>query len=302
MDVRLNKDSFSEDVIKKWNRKTVETFLFFKNICEKHKLTYFCAFGTLIGVVRHHGMIPWDDDIDVCMPRPDFEKFRNIVKQLDLGKYVLETPENKETYYQPHYRFVDTSTTLLFWRRIPDVTGIYIDIYPLDGASNNRENGQLLFDKFINTWYKFRDANSHYTLNNLLYYCTHSQIIRTMRSLLYSLNRSYFRKQIIKKLNKIYGTYDYEKSDYVVTFVYGPQGKKLVIPKKWTLELIDMEFENEIVKVPSCYDKYLKHFYGDYMKIPSEEDRKAIHMIDYYNLDKRETFKEVLKHIKEQGR
>ena len=118
---------------KRWNRTLLEILKYYINICEENNLTYFLAYGSAIGVARHQGFIPWDDDIDVIMPRPDYERFIQICQQRDMGKYEIVTPQNTPGYYLPFIKLCDKTTTLWEKRHYHCVFGMYIDIFVIDG-------------------------------------------------------------------------------------------------------------------------------------------------------------------------
>ena len=129
----------------RWNGILVEVFSTFISFCTRHQLRYFCAGGTAIGAVRHQGMIPWDDDIDVCMPRPDYERFRKLWHEQPVEDYELIGPESDDAYPLPSLKLCNAHTTLVEFAEIPYLTGLYIDIFPVDGApDDDAEALQLL--------------------------------------------------------------------------------------------------------------------------------------------------------------
>ena len=120
-----------------------EIALIFKEICEKHNLRYYMAYGTLLGAVRHQGFIPWDDDMDFAMPRKDWEEFIRVApKELETigdGNYILrECRLDNGLYKYLWMRIVDKRTSFCNKSRVADIGGIYIDIDPLDGTFENR--------------------------------------------------------------------------------------------------------------------------------------------------------------------
>ena len=118
------------------------------SICEEHHIDYYCCGGTAIGAVRHHGMIPWDDDIDVFMPRPDYDRFIAVCQQTDLGDFELLTPYNKDNYFMYFSKLCKKGTTILERHDTPCVFGLFVDIFPLDGTAENMEEAIRLKRRF----------------------------------------------------------------------------------------------------------------------------------------------------------
>ncbi|MCQ2516594.1 MAG: LicD family protein [Saccharofermentans sp.] len=131
----------SEKRKKVWE-KEIELFDAFMNICNKHNLSYCAIAGTLLGAVRHNDFIPWDDDIDVAMPRKDYDIFLSVAGQMLESPYFLQTPDTDKGYCYGHAKIRNTSTTAIRkdnWRkRCRFNQGIFIDIFPLDNVPNNR--------------------------------------------------------------------------------------------------------------------------------------------------------------------
>ena len=301
MDIRINKSDFSSEDNALWNKKTIEVFRFFVEVCKKHDLKWYCGCGTVLGAIRHKGMIPWDDDIDVCMPRGEYDKFIAICAKMDDSNYELVTPETSSSYNAFHARLMDKHSTILFWRRYPTVLGIYLDIFPMDGIGTDRNQAVKHYNKYYKYFFCFRESQAHYSVENIFYYFTHGQKKRAIYSLLFSINRSYFRNYFLRRITEISKAYTWNESSWILTYSPG-WGAKEIYPKEWVENTIDVEFEGITVPIPSRYDDYLSYFYHDYMTLPPLEERNQRHKIDYYNLNKRESFDEIICHIKEQGR
>ena len=108
----------------------------FRSFCEKNSLRYFLAYGTLLGAVRHGGFIPWDDDIDVAMPRTDYERFLKEFRDERYEVYDL----SKKGYFYPFAKLCDTTTVLIEEMSVKNSIGVYIDIFPMDGIADNDQS------------------------------------------------------------------------------------------------------------------------------------------------------------------
>ena len=247
-------------VKKRWNATILDILKAFMQICERHQLRYYCCAGTAIGAVRHHGIIPWDDDIDVIMPRPDYDRLLQIAKEEDFGNYEIISPYSDPTYPLYFSKISNRNTTLIEDRHIPCVTGLYVDIFPLDATDDNVEKAKLLKAKYTKIINRLNAVSTHNSFG---------------------------------ELDEISHRYDYDKARNVQVYT-GSYGFKEVFPKEWLGDGKMFPFEDIEVPLPQEYDKYLRHFFNDYMQFPPEEQRVEKHHRAYVNLDRKETREEAL--------
>ena len=132
-----------KNIKERWNTTILGILRELISICERHGLHYYCCAGTAIGAVRHHGIIPWDDDIDVIMPRPDYDRLLEIAQQEDFGQYELITPYNNPAYPLYFAKLSDRTTTLVEERERPCVIGLFVDIFPLDATASDIAEARL---------------------------------------------------------------------------------------------------------------------------------------------------------------
>ena len=123
--------------------KLINMLKWYHEFCVTHKLRYYIVGGTMLGAVRHEGFIPWDDDIDVGMPREDYNRFLEICKGIQAHQYIVEAPteENPEFKYL-YAKIYDTTTTLVENVRNPINRGVFIDVFPLDGIGATEEDAR----------------------------------------------------------------------------------------------------------------------------------------------------------------
>jgi len=282
---------------KRWNECITDVLHFYIGLCKKHDLKFFIAYGSAIGAIRHQGIIPWDDDIDVVMPRPDFERLKEICKTTDMGNYELVGPESVPGYYMPFAKMCNKNTTLLESEEYHCVIGMYIDIFVYDGISPDMNIAREYLRQYRKYWNRFVVASSYYPWKKIKAKLGRREIKDLIHYWLLSLNRDYFRKRFLKKLYNIIHAYDYDSCDTIIKYPPG-YGEKEVIPKSMIEESIEVPFENLNVPIQKDYDALLRRYFGDYMQFPPEEEQHSHHLIAYVNLDKRESYSEVMAKIK----
>ena len=237
--------------------------------CEKENLTYYLAYGTLIGAIRHNGYIPWDDDIDIAMPRKDYEYFcKNYNK--NTSKYRICEFETDPEYLYAFGKVIDTETRLIENCHIKYDLGVNIDVFPLDkvDAEGRMIKHEQLIRKiiFVKTM-PWDDKKS--LLRNII--LTAGRVVCSvipLKSLIkYTINYG-------KKLQN-------DDTGYVSVPVEGAYN---LAP--WNEELfkcaVPHEFEGRTFMIPNGYNEWLTSLYGDYMQLPPEDKRASLHDIEAY--------------------
>ncbi len=274
----------------RWNSIILDVLAHFVDFCNDHGLTYFCCGGTAIGAVRHHGMIPWDDDIDVFMPRPDYDRFVLLAQQQDLGDYELVTPYNKENYPLYFVKLCNRHTTLQEQADCPCVHGLYVDIFPIDGAPDDYESARAMERRFTKTKHKLEAISTRVSFAAYVSLLAKpAEWGRFVRKTVGFLFRSVYRRRLLREMEAVCRQYDYDKSTLVAVYC-GSYGPKEVFPKEWLQGTVAFPFEGITVQLPSGYDQYLRQYYGDYMQLPPEDKRQSHHLKAYYNLYERENY------------
>ena len=271
----------------RWNAVIIDVLSAFIRICEAQGLRYFCAGGTAIGAVRHQGMIPWDDDIDVFMPRPDYDRFLRLAAHSMPEGYEVLSPYATKDYPMYFAKMCNARTTLLENERIPCVFGLYIDIFPLDGACDDVETCYREKRRFKRLMNKLEAVSTHNSFGEYVGLLTERRewgrfAVKTVAFCC----RSWLRQWLLKQMDSIAYGHDYALSSRVVTYS-GAYQRQEIYPKAW-LETPQMfAFEGLMVNLPHDYDAYLRHFFGDYMTLPPVEQRASHHQKVFFDLDKR---------------
>lgn len=251
-----------------------------KKICEKHNLNYFLLAGSALGAVRHKGFIPWDDDLDIGMLREDYDKFMEYAKE-ELPKAIfMQTWDTDENYALPFLK-LRLEGTKFVERNTKDVDlhkGIYIDIFPFDNVPAD-EQAQKKQAKETSFYWKCLLAKNHYVLWDDKDWKKKSiyRLVRMATSVM-------SKKQIQAKIDAQMLAYNRQKTEEVVA-IGGSYGYWKEKKKRLWLETTEIvRFEDDYFPIPKAYDAYLKSLYGDYMKLPPEDQRENRHNICEFDL------------------
>lgn len=262
-----NKELTLEEI----QQESFKVLVVFRNLCNGLGLKYWLSYGTLIGAIRHNGFIPWDDDIDVQMPREDYEKFVDycVKNKEQIKPYELHHYKTNKKYIYPIARLSDSRYVLNYTNARDYGLGLFIDIYPMDEACCDSK--------------KLLKARTKY-FRKILYAA--SLTINTEKTFKGLLKRIYFLKSrftnknaVLRKYdemfkNKSFGTGNY--SCYI--WEYGIHRYK----KEHFEKLEEHLFNGELFNIPSDYDFVLSEMYGNYMELPPKSERIAHHFYSAY--------------------
>lgn len=258
----------------------LEMLSWFHNFCIENDLKYFAVGGTLLGAVRHKGFIPWDDDIDLGMPREDYKKLEKLIGNKENGKYYFETPNTtRKGYYYTYGKLFDTDTTLVENSRDKLPMGVYIDIFPFDGVGETKEEAI----KYLSSVKKLQDLLavrvSGIRKGRAFYKNAAVAVARVIPSFLFN------DKKLLKKIDSICSGKNFNDSKYVAN-MNGAWGLREITTREivGTPKLYD--FENIKIYGIEDYDAYLTGVYGNWRQLPPEEKRVSIHDYVYVDLNK----------------
>lgn len=266
------------EVLPDFQEKTKQTFFALIDFLDKNELGYFIIGGTFIGAVRHKGFIPWDDDVDIGMLRPDYERFLSILNYLP-APLVGCCFENDKKHPLPFLRVYNRSTSVTFNFKNKFTRGVLIDVMPVDGTYGNK----------MARWLHF---SSIFFIRNLL---TNLMGSYTEKKLDWMLRLKYsvygFLARILGK-GLLVGVQDYllklrstESSSILGTLV-GVGGEKEFFHKKIWMNRTEYQFCGRRVSGIKDFDMYLSRVYGDYMEVPPIEKRIPSHEVLCVNLNR----------------
>lgn len=248
------------------------------SICEEQGFRYFLVGGTLLGAIRHKGFIPWDDDIDIGMPRADFEKFIDYCQTNDVPFDIICNRVN-EKYGYLFAKAMAPDTVILeeSGNRYNVNMGIYVDIFPMDGLGNTPEEAAKNLNKtrfnrellVAANWKKFSRSKTR-----AIYY-------EPIRLAFFCMSRGSSFKKLIRRVESRYDMEGFDKKEFVGC-VCGSYRNREIVPRETFAETVDMPFEDTSFKCPKGYDIYLSSIYGDYMKLPPEDKRVSHHTFRAY--------------------
>ena len=246
-------------------------------ICRDNNLKYSMMDGSLIGAVRHNGIIPWDDDIDIMMPRPDYEKLKEIFKTLNKTQndYLYIDSDFQDDFYYPYAKIVSRKTELKE-ENLKDIKdfGVFVDVFPIDGTYKNKVKRFFQMKKIS----RLRFLISYSIFDKIEAKTFLKKIYKTT---IYKFSQKIGYKKLVAKLQKEIKKCDYDSSEYVAILCSGSGVKRrLFYEKKLFDKIKDTQFDGHNFKIIEKYDEYLRKEFGDYMKFPPEEERFPHHEMD----------------------
>ena len=231
-------------------------------ICIQNDFRYSLGGGTLLGAIRHKGYIPWDDDVDIMLPRPDYAKFLSIFE----GKFEyikLQHYGNCRSCLKPFAKAYDDRTILV---EKYQKCGIYVDIFPIDGLPDESQLPSFI-EEYKNVLRKLFRSTSTFSLNRNLWVGVKELVKAVVDPP---------REQIVKEIDDFFAQYPFDEAEYAGAIV-GRYVEKEHMTSDVFKSYIDVPFEGRCYKAIAAFDAYLTKHYGNYMELPPEDKRVSNH-------------------------
>lgn len=243
----------------------------FHRICVENNLKYYMLGGTMLGAVRHKGFIPWDDDMDFGMSREDYDRFISLSKQILPAYYELRFYKTAEKSPMHYAKFIDNRTTLIEAAYTNYIEGLYIDIFPLDGAGNGS----------FADW--FRMKRIFFLQGLIMNHCT-TRNKTGIRKLIKKYAQMRDLGRLHNSIEKLMTAKKLSESSLIANYL-GAWAEKEIMPKEIMGTPKLYQFEDTKFYGSENADGYLTSLYGDYMKLPPKDKQAFKHNYQYLNYD-----------------
>ena len=264
-----------DSVLRRLQLTMLEILKVFDSFCREHDLKYSLYAGSLLGAVRHKGFIPWDDDLDVCMSRDDYNRFLELWEQCPVDGYILQNKDNSKYFDQSFTKIRKDHTTFLQeeWQVGNHHTGIFLDVFPIDRTPDSRVK------RFIFKWHCMK----YQLLTREFVPPKESFIVKLGASAILACtpkkHRSEVRRAVLKQITKYNNREDYE-----TVAIETMASLRKPFAANMLDEYVDLPFEDGEFMCFAGWDEHLRCKFGDYMQLPPEEERAWKHhpiLIDF---------------------
>lgn len=252
---------------------------YFDKVCRENNIKYSLIGGSLIGAIRHKGIIPWDDDIDVILSRKEYLKIIDILEKKEDSRFKLLTRNTCKDYFFPFPKLIDKRTYVIEPQNLEQISeyGIYIDIFSYSNVSNEEKE-------------RVKDVKKIKLLNSMMSRKKLNLKTDGLKQNFLRVNKNILSKIIgysciCKKLDSIYGKYNEVHTNYVISNWPIYKLEKEIQNSNNIKEFIDIKFETICVMIYKNYDEILKTTFGNYMQLPPENKRKSHGLIAYWRED-----------------
>ena len=256
------------NVLRKLQLIQLEILTFVDRICREHQIPYSLYAGTLLGAVRHKGFIPWDDDLDICMSRENYDRFIQLWPTISHDGYIMQNKENCPAFTQSFTKIRKEHTTFLqeAWEAGRYHTGIFIDIFPIDRIPDSKI-GRLIFtwDVLCYQLYTREFPPKQYGVEKWIV----ALVLLTMTP---KARRADKRRKLLSNIVRFNPVHHYETvAIETLSSVKKPFAADMLD------EYVFLPFENGNFMCFAGWDDHLKRKYGDYMQLPPEDQREWKH-------------------------
>lgn len=252
--------------------KILEIYKAIAQICKENDISFYAIGGTCIGAIRHKGFVPWDDDLDIAVPIEQFDKFKTCMKTYLPPNFYLYDPDEKKEYRYIFCKVCNRDTAFVeeSEKQYPQAyKGIFVDVMPISGVPSRSEEKAAFVQKILqyyklNFIYRFPLKEMESFKQKAVWLFLHVIHFHKSFSLYSDRWMDMLRKQPFKTAE-------------CVGYVWNTKIKRLVFPKSFFSDYVEMPFEDTTIRCPVNYDGYLTQQFGDYMTFPPEDQREQHH-------------------------
>lgn len=287
-----------QEFIKLFQEKLIHTFRNAIEFLNKYNIRWWVCGGTAIGVIRHKGFIPWDDDIDIFVLREDYEKLFSFRDELENFGLTMKSIEDGCGYANGFIKIFDNKTTLWERREYPDVSGVYIDVFPVEKSDADKTMMLECMNEYRSAMKEYRESIMDITIPFLWDLLKDRHLKTFLKYLIIAIkphdkDKSYLR---YLKSTRLIQNSNNGKNMFCVL---GSYKDREFMDANIFSQTIKLPFENLMVNVPAGYDEYLHRLYGEYMELPPADQQVSHHDHYYCNFSERLSMEQVMERIRQ---
>ena len=267
----------NSEEVKKVQQIALSLYKKFADICDANNLTFYFTGGALIGVKRHQGFIPWDDDIDIVMPRKDFDRFQEIAGDYASEGYGVCNRWTDPNWHFAFLQFMDMRSEIeINLAEIPRRSSVWLDVYPIDGVPSGKIRRKLYVRYILFQRYKIQAAHIRTQSDSIRKRALYERIIISVLKKL-PMDKLINTNKVIDRMENKLRKYDMSKCEYSGNLLGRYREREIVPTKYWGVPNKE-PFEECMVSTPHDGDAILRMIYGNYMKMPSK-DMQVAHQV-----------------------
>lgn len=264
--VNVNEECHEFLLLEEIHDELLKLLLRFDAFCREHGLRYSLDSGTLLGAVRHKGFIPWDDDIDVSMPRPDYERLLSMEDELPEGLHLVNAGNSDFPFAFSKFCTDEIRVREPLYEGVMDEM-LWVDVFPMDGVPSDIREMKRSRRRVLRAVRRNISASvNHFDETGV------RRIIKSVGGFLFRFGNP--KERMLKAIDAAASSPGYDAAELLGCPV-GTEGFAWSVPKTGYEEFIEMEFEGRMFPCMSCWDEFLVALYGDYMQLPPEDQRRT---------------------------